>query len=517
METPVKHSLRLDRDRAGIAGLTAFIAGGLLPLAFAPFAILPLAILSPAVLFWLWQGATPRRAAWLGFLFGVGQFGVGISWVFVAINEFGGTGLLPALLLTTLFVAVLSLYPALAGYLARRLAPAIGPAAGLLLLFPAVWTLVEWLRGWLFSGFPWLSLGYSQIDGPLAGLGPILGVYGMSWVVALTAGLLAYGAFSRSRDRGDWRDVVAPAVFAGLVWGGSWWAEGIDWTHADGEPLTVSLVQGNLPQETKWEPGAIRERLDTYARLTRERLGRSDLVVWPENAITVFYHQIEAEYLTPLEREAAKADTDLILGLPVLAQDGKHYFTGMMSLGSRRDFYFKRHLVPFGEYVPFESLLRGLIGFFDVPMSSFIPGPEGQQPLAAAGNRAAVSVCYEDAFGSEIARTLHDATLLVNGSNNAWYGDSLAPHQHLQISRMRALETGRPMLRATTNGISAFADAKGRLLATSPQFETHVLTHRVQPMAGQTPYGRWHNLPILVCLFAGTAIVLAFQRSRRSA
>ncbi|SCZ51729.1 apolipoprotein N-acyltransferase [Thiohalomonas denitrificans] len=495
----------------GVAGLAAFLAGGLLPLAFAPFDILPLAVLSPAVLFWLWHDAAPRRAAGLGFLFGLGQFGIGVSWVFVAINEFGGTGMLPAALLTGLFVAALALYPALVGYLGRRLAPRSGPATALLLLWPALWTGGEWLRGWLFSGFPWLSLGYSQIDGPLAGWGPVAGVYGMSWVVAFTAGLVAWLVSVPGLQVKGAR-VVVPILLAAVFWGGAWWVDRLEWTSPEGKPLTVSLIQGNLPQETKWEPGAIRERLETYAGLTRERLGQSDLVVWPENAVTVFYHEIADQYFDPLEREAVETGTDLILGLPVLAEDGRQYFTSMMSLGSHRDFYFKQHLVPFGEYVPFESLLRGLIGFFDVPMSSFIPGPEGQQPLQVAGHRAAVSVCYEDAFGSQFARTLQNATLLVNGSNNAWYGDSLAPHQHLQISRMRALETGRPMLRATTNGISALVDARGRLLATSPQFERYVLTHRVQPMTGTTPYGLWRNLPVLIWLLAGTGIALVLSR-----
>lgn len=506
----MKPSRPPEPTRAALAGPGALLAGALLPLAFAPFDWWPLALISPALLFGLWYGASPGRAARLGFLYGLGLFGVGVSWVFVAIHEFGNTGAVAAGLLTALFVAVLSLYPALVGYLGRRLAPALSPAGALLLLWPALWTLGEWLRGALFSGFPWLSLGYSQIDGPLAGAAPVTGVYGLSWMLAFSAGGLTYLWVGR---RG-WGRRLAPVGLALLVWVAAGWAGQVAWTQPTGSPLTVSLVQGNQPQETKWDPQAMRRRLAIYADLTRERLGRSDLVVWPENAITMFFHQLERSYFRRLEAEAVEQGTDLLLGVPVLAEDGEHYFTGMVSLGSSRGFYFKRHLVPFGEYVPLESLLRGLIGFFDVPMSRFIPGPPEQAPLVAAGHKAAASICYEDAFGSEFAGALGDATLLVNGSNNAWYGDSLAPHQHLQIARMRALETGRPMLRATTNGISALIDPRGRLLATSPQFQTHVLNGTVQPMTGATPYVRWRDLPALFGMLILCTVSVVLSRRK---
>ncbi len=484
--------------------LAALLAGGALPLAFAPFGLYPLAVLSPALLFLLWLKVPPARAFRRGFLFGIGEFGVGVSWVYVAIHDFGYTAAPVAALLTLAFVAILALYPALVGWAAARLRARTGGGGRFqLLLLPALWTLGEWLRGWLFTGFPWLGLGYSQLEAPLGGLAPLLGVYGVTFAVALTAGGLVW-CWQRIEEGGLGTTPVQvgfPAVVALLGWVGAGSLQSVAWTEPAGEPLGVALVQDNLPQITKWDPEQISRRLDLYAELSLARMGRSDLVVWPENAITVFYHELKEGYFAQLAQEARASGTDLLLGVPVLHEDGRQYFTTLMSLGREQAFYTKRHLVPFGEYVPFERTLRGLIAFFDLPMSGFSPGAANQPPLAVAGQKAAISICYEDAFGEEVIQALPEATLLINGSNNAWYGDSLAPHQHLQISRMRALETGRPLLRATTTGISALVDPKGRLMATSPQFETHVLEGSVQPMAGSTPFVRWGNRPVIALLF----------------
>jgi apolipoprotein N-acyltransferase len=476
--------------------IIALLAGALLPLAFAPFGFYPLAVLSPAILFTLWREVTPGQAAWRGFAFGLGQFGVGVSWVYVAIHDFGDSPLIVAALLTLLFVSVLASIPALVGYLATRLSlgRSIDGWRLLLLWLPAWWTLGEWLRGWLFTGFPWLNLGYSMIDAPLRGYAPVLGVYGLTLVVTLSAGALGWWWLDHRRH---WQ--LALPLLA-VLWGGGALLNSIEWTTPVGEPLRVTLIQGNVPQSTKWDPEQIRHRLEVYADLTRQHLNDSDLIIWPENAITVFYHTLAEWYFDPLAEEARASNTDLILGVPEQDADGRRYYTTMMSLGSHHGFYRKRHLVPFGEFMPLEGLLRGLISFFDLPMSSFSPGSRQQPLLEAAGHKIAATVCYEDAFGEEMIDFLPEATLLVNGSNNAWYGDSLAPHQHLQISRMRALETGRPMLRATTNGISALIDYRGHLLKTSQQFQTDVSSGVVQPHSGSTPYIDFGNLPVLALL-----------------
>jgi len=478
--------------RAWRGDVLALLAGAALPFAFAPLSWFPLAVISPALLFITWLGATPRRALWRGYLFGLGQFGVGVSWVYVAIHDFGYASVPLAVFLTALFVAFIALFPALTGYFAARLFP-LPDNRKILLAFPAAWTLFEWLRGWIFTGFPWLNIGYSQIDAPLSGIAPLLGVYGVSWATVFSAALLIVLLCAEKSMK--LRALVALA----LLWGGSALLGRMEWTQPLDAPLKVSLVQGNIPQDIKWQPEQRQRTLDLYAGLTRQRWG-DDLIVWPEAALTVFYHEIAGNYLARLGDEARAQGTDLIIGLSVADLETRRYYNSMMSVGTSEGFYFKRHLVPFGDYVPFEKWLRGLIKFFDLPMSGYSPGPERQALLAAAGYKVGVSICYEDIFGEEIIEGLPEAALLVNGTNNAWYGDSLAPHQALQMSRMRALETGRAMLRATTNGISAIIDARGKILARSPQFETHVVTGEAQPRRGAAPYVRWGNYPVLALL-----------------
>ncbi len=483
----------------------ALAAGALLPAAFAPLGLWPLAVAAPAVLWLAWLDAPPGRALWRGWLFGLGLFGVGVSWVFVAIHEFGHTPAPLAAVLTFLFIAFLALFPAAQGWASARLAGA-GEArrpAVLLLAWPALWVLAEWARGRFLTGFPWLHLGYSQTDSPLAGLAPVAGVYGVSLAVALSAGLVLAGLAGRLRGR-------AWAAGLAALWLGAWLLGRIAWSGPAGEPIRVALVQGNVPQATKWAPGSVERRLRTYAALTREHWD-ADVVIWPENSLTVFYHRLAEPFFAPLVAEARAHGTELLVGLPVQEPDGR-YHSSFVHFNGGVHFYHKTHLVPFGEYVPLERWLRGLIGFFDLPMSGFSPGPADQAPLALRGRPVAVSICYEDAFGEELIRWLPRAELLVNGSNNAWYGDSLAPHQHLQISRMRALETARPLLRVTTNGISAITDARGRVLARSPQFATHVLRGEVRPHRGATPYVRAGNAPVLGLALLMLAAAAAWRR-----
>lgn len=496
-----------------MAYLIALLAGAGLPLAFAPLSLFPLAVIFPAVLFWLWLDASPKQAARLGFAFGMGLFGVGVSWVYVAIHVFGHTMAPVAAFMTLLFVAFLALLPALQGYTSARLLNAYRQHQryewfALLLILPTVWTLFEWLRGWLLTGFPWLNLGYSHIDSPLVGAAPWLGVYGMTWLSALSSGLLVLIVRQQT-----WR-IKAGAILVG-VWLGVFMLGQVAWTKPVDKPITVSIVQGNVPQITKWDPKMIQFRLDTYADLTRKHWD-SDLIFWPENSISVFYHDIKENYFAPLVAEAKASNTELIVGLPYMDLETKLYYSSLVSMGKTPGVYHKRHLVPFGEYVPLGFLIRGLVNFFNLPMSSFSAGEKQQTILRAAGQPLAPSICYEDTFGEEVIDFLPEATLLINGSNNAWYGDSLAAHQHLQIARMRTVETGRMLIRATTNGISAFVDHRGKIISKSPQFETFVLTGEVQPRSGATPYVRFGNYPVAISLLLILALLVWDSRSRQS-
>jgi apolipoprotein N-acyltransferase len=489
-----------DRSTQFLGDLAALLAGALLPLAFAPFQIFPLAIISPAILFRLWQGVSARRAFARGWLFGLGLFGVGISWVQVSIHQFGLPVLAFSVSATVLFVVILSLYPAAVGYLANRFFPG-GERLRFLLALPALWTGIEWFRGWFLTGIPWLNLGYSQIDAPLAGLAPVLGVYGVSLAVAWSAGVLGYVFTIR-------RMYLIACLLP--LWGGAWLLGQVPWTEpVAGEPLEVALIQGNVQQAIKWEPSQRQAMLEHYLSLTTPHWGK-DLIIWPETAIPEFYSET-SPYVQALKAQAKATGTDVLAGVPYL-ESREVYYNSVTSLGQGA-FYHKRHLVPLGEFMPLEPVMGKLLDFLSIPMSSFTSGSHDQPLLRAAGQAIGVSICYEDVFGEEVIDALPEAGLLVNVSNDAWFGDSLAPHQHLEIARMRALETGRYLLRATNTGISAIIDEQGKVIARSPQFESHALTAKVNAYQGITPYARWGNHAIV--LFLAILLALAYRLTTR--
>jgi apolipoprotein N-acyltransferase len=363
------------------------------------------------------------------------------------------------------------------------------------LLLAGLWALTEWLRGWLFTGFPWLALGYSQTPpSPLAGYAAVLGVYGIGFLVALMAALLA----------ADWR---RKTVWLGIIamLGGGALLRGMDWTQPSGEPLTVSLLQGNVAQGLKWAPERLSLSVDTYTRLARDN--PAALTVLPETAIPLFFDQIPRETLQTLAQHG-----DVLIGAAARHREGG-YVNGAIAITQEGvASYAKRHLVPFGEYVP-----PGFSWFFDlvrIPMSNFSAGPTVQAPLPIAGQSIAPNICYEDLFGEEILASLPAATLLINLSNTAWFGDSLAQPQHLQIARMRAMETGRMMLRATNTGITAAIAPDGRVLGQLPPFTAGALRVEAQGFSGLTPYARWGNA--LALLVALASVFPAAWRCRKS-
>lgn len=479
--------------------LLAILAGALTTLAFAPFHFWPLVLLGPGLLFLLWSREAGGGDFSTGFAYGLGLMGSGVSWLHVSIAQFGDLGWLFPLVVTVGFVVVVALYYGLLGWLVGRFAVSRGVALGLLL--PALWALVEWLRGWLLTGFPWLQLGYSQIDTPLAGYGPVLGVLGIGWLVALSAGLLLLLA---ERGRTRW---LALSVLA-LIWGGGWGLSNLSWTQARGEPLQVALVQGNIPQALKWEPEQLTPSLVLYAQQSKPHFDK-DLIVWPETAVSAFQFQVDEAFLQPLEAELKRQGGHLVFGVVQMDEARERYYNAMVALGNpQRDSYFKRHLVPFTEYLPLKSLLWPLVDLFTIPMSDFAAGTH-EQPLMQVGpHQAGLSICYEDAFGNEMIQALPQAEYLINASNDAWFGRSLAPYQHLQIARMRALETGRYLLRTTNTGISAIIGPGGELLRQAPLLTLEVLTGEIQPMSGTTPYARFGNLPLLALLLL--LLILAF-------
>ena len=490
----------------------AFGAGALVPVAFAPFGYYPLMILALVMLFLLLPGLAPAAAFRLGMSFGLGMFGAGVNWVYISIHYFGHSPLPAAIGVMLLLVAFLSLFPALLAYAYARLENRLpSQVRGLVLFLPAGWVLLEWMRSWLFTGFPWLNIGYTQVDAPLAGYSPLLGVYGVGWLVALSAGLIAWSLRMSGRRR--W---LGPVLLV-LAWFGGDLLKRIDWTEAAGAPLRVSLVQGNIPQDEKWDPQQQRLTLEKYLGLTRaewypQGRPKADLVIWPETAVPAFHHQVADEFLTPLSAEARRAGSDLLTGIPVLDREKWEYYNAVISLGAEEGAYYKHHLVPFGEYLPLRSLFGSLLQVMPLPVADFSSGGLDQPLIEAAGYPVGVSVCYEIIFGEEVITQLPQAAFLVNVSNDAWFGDSLAPHQHLEMARMRALETGRFLLRATNTGISAIIGPDGKLRERGPQFETVVVRGEIEPRNGATPYVRWGNWPVVIA----ATLVIALSLLRRA-
>lgn len=469
------------------------LAGLLMPLAFAPWSLFPLALLLPATLFACWLRAAPARAFVYGWSFGMGMFVHGVYWVYHSMHVFGHMPLPLAMALTLLLAGYFALFPALLGWLANHYWPLSEPLR-LLLVYPVLWTLLEWVRGWFLSGFPWLNLGYSQTDSWLAGLAPWVGVYGISWVVALSAGLLVLLFSGLPRLR------VGALVALAALWLTGAAAGWVEWSEPAGAPVTVSLVQGNITQSTKWQPRQQRQIINSYMEQTQQHWD-SDLIIWPETAVPAFYQSVERDFVQALERKARATKTDLLIGLPMFAGDGEHYYNSMVSIGSERGFYRKRHLVPFGEFVPLRDWLQDMLDVLRVPMAAFSAGEMQQAPLRVAGYDAAISICYEIAFGEEVIMSLPQANFLVNVSNNAWFGDSSAPHQQLQMARMRAQESGRYVVSATNDGMTAIVDHRGRVVQVAPQFQALVLSGTVEPRKGATPYVRSGNYPVIIALW----------------
>jgi len=484
----------------------AILAGVLLVAGFAPFDFPLAAYLALLGLLWLLQDITARQALWRGFLFGLGMFGAGVSWVIISIHEFGHTPIPLALFLTILLVAYLAFFPALFAWFVVRFRLIEKP---LLFLFmvPAMWTLTEWIRGTLMTGFPWLNIGYSQIDTWLAAYAPVVGVYGIGFLMMLSVS--AIYLISRCKK--------TSLLLVALIWGAGWSLQTIEWATPAGKPLNVTLLQGNISQLNKFAPENRARIMSLYEQLTLENLD-SDLIVWPETAVPAFYHRVADNYISDILVETRKAGTELLIGVPIKQEtedsERPHYYNSAVALGGEFGVYSKRHLVPFGEVVPFGNLLRAIGGIFNVPLSDFSTGGI-QPPLNIAGQKAAISICYEIVFGEELAQTAGDSTLLINISNDAWFGDSLAPPQHFSMARMRVRETARPLLRATNTGITAFVDHRAVVTNIAPSFSVQALKGQIQPMQGETFYVRFGNGVILfivsLILILGAVILRRHQ------
>lgn len=478
--------------------LIALVAGGIMPLAFAPFGFFPMSIISMAILFYLCLELSPKRSFKIGLTYGLGYFGVGISWLQISIHQFGLPVLAFSVSMMILFVLLIALFPALTTYFTARFFDQ-NHKQKLLIIYPAFWVIFEWVRSWLFTGFPWLTVGYSQIDSPLLGFGSIAGVYGISLIVAIIAGAFVLLWLEKRSALILFISIVLPIFI------GSFLLKNIDWTIEKNDQINVAMVQANVPQKLKWLPEQKQITLDLYTKLSEPYWDKSDLIIWPETALPAFMHDIP-QFIDTLSQHAKNSSTDIMFGMPVLDPKTRKYYNGMVSLGDDVNIYHKQHLVPFGEYLPLKKLIDPILKFLNIPMSNFSKGDAKKTLIKTSKYLIGISVCYEDVFGEEVIRGLPEADFLVNVSNDAWFGDSFAPHQHLEMARMRAFENGRYMVRSTNTGVSAIIDQKGKIIKQAPQFEVATLSANIRAFSGSTPYARIGNMPIIIFCF----VMIAF-------
>ncbi len=485
--------LLLPADRPRISQLIFFVLGCLTTLAFAPFGW---SLLVPIVMLpflYVCLTNSPRDSAKHGFWFGFGMFLTGTYWIYISVVVFGGAPVWIALFLMISLVLIMSMYFWITGWLISRLAG--GEPWYLLLVAPAAWVFVEWARGWLFTGFPWMALGYSQVDSALAGWAPVIGVYGVSTLVVLSSAAVLVAIMRRGRQQIIAVTLVLLPGLLGAV------LKTVEWTEPDGAPITATIIQGGISQDRKWLPEQFRPTLEYYQAETR-KVPNSDLVVWPEVAIPAVSDRVEG-YIQALEADARVTGQTILFG--ILERQTERTIEPMVYNaifavdGTKRQSYRKRHLVPFGEYFPVPASVREWMRMMSLPNRDLSSGDDEQPLLETLGGvKLSAAICYEDAYGAEQLYALPDAGILINVSNDAWFGDSIAPHQHLQIARMRSLESGRYTIRSTNTGISAFIGPKGKVHEFGNQFVPVIMTRDVQPMKGGTPYSVIGNWLILI-------------------
>jgi len=472
--------------------LLPYLLGALAVLGFAPFYLFPATLVSLIGFIYYWlQTKKPKAAFWFGIQYGLGLFIIGIYWIYISLHDFGGMPWWFAGFCTFCLCAFMALFIGLVAWLAKK----IGSP---LLSLPILWGLSDWVRSWIFTGFPWLTLGYSQVpNSPLAGYMPIVGVYGVSVIAVFFAALVAYW-FTKPSLHYKRNSIIAIVliIVAGNV------LKIVPWTSPTGKPISVALLQGNIAQDIKWSPDSALGTIKQYIAMAQS--SKATLIVLPETALPVIATQLDQGVKDALAAHAKSNNGDLIVGMVEYNEATEEYFNSALTYGSNpTQSYKKNHLVPFGEFIPLKQVFGWIYrDWLSIPLSDLSRGGTHQKPMQLSKQKIAVNICYEDVFGEEIIRQLPEATLLVNISNDAWYGKSFAAEQHMQFSQARALETGRMMLRATNTGATAIIDPQGYVLAHAPHDKKTILNGNAQGYQGSTPYVRWGNWPVLLLFLA---------------
>ena len=495
--------------------IIAFLLGAMLVFAFAPFYFWPLAIVSLSGLFILTNKQVPRQAFLTGLAFGYGVYGVGVSWVYVSLATYGGMPFWMGAIAVIGFAGILALFIAASAYLVNRFF-----AGSLrLLAWPLIWLIFEWMKSWVLTGFPWLDIGYSQTPSWLFAWAPFGGVYLVSLMVLALAALLAYAVL----DRRIWPVIASAALLAS-----SFFLNTIETVEAIGKPLIVGVVQANVDINSKWHIAQRDVLINRYRALSQQLQKdlqnkdsgkKTDLIVWPETALPLYMQQTNTDFWRSITPVGTALLTGIVDSPSLNSADhrslNESYNAAVLSCQGQTQVYRKRHLVPFGEYLPLRFLFNWVLEYLELPMSD-LSAWQGQQNLSCGEINIGLSICYEDAFANEYRQHVGDASVLVNISEDAWFGDSFAPHQRMQMAQMRARELGRPLVRSANTGPSLFIDHKGKVQVATEQFSIQSVSHEVQPHTGETIYKRFGNWSVYLC-FLLMASVLVFNRVKENA
>ena len=486
--------------------LRAFFAGVLIPFGFAPFHLPGLTILGLALLYAQLRGQTKKLSFWTGFTFGVGFFGLGITWVYVSIHEYGHLNAFISACITLLFVIYLSLYPALLTFLYSRLK--VKSALFSCFLFSALWCLSEYLRATVMGGFPWLLVGFGQIDTPLKYLLPVVGVYGVSFLTCLAATFLVNSMLINLKKRYLWTTAfVGILVIPSIL-------KHHQWTAISKTPVSVGIIQANLSMRDKWDETLFWQLLQHYKDGIDSLVGKAELVVMPESAIPLPANYV-SDFLDTIHLEAKQADSSILLGIPQPTNAGSetYYSNSIIALGAAEGRYLKQHLVPFGEFIPqpFERIIHWL----SLPPANLKPGNKKQLLIRVHNHPIATLICYELAYPQLLRNQLPEAEWIVSVSDDGWFGHSLAMYQQLQIAQVLSLQTGRYQVVANNDGLSSIIDSGGNIAASLSPFVAGILESNLYSAIGSTPWLYFGDMPALFLIIVIVILVIFLHIPRR--
>ncbi len=471
--------------------LLPLLAGLLIPFGFAPFHVPGLALLGIAILYGLVQTTTFKTAFRIGFLFGLGYLGLGVSWVYVSIHEYGHLNEIVSAFVTLVFLFFLSLYPALVSgcyaVLSKRRSKIFS-----CLLFAAIWCLAEWIRAnSIWGGFPWLLLGFGQMDTPLKYLLPLIGIYGVSFMACLASTLLATSFFPSKKSRYPWLIAIMIIMLSPLA------LKHVAWSSVDNTPISVGVVQANLSMRDKWNESLFWQMLQNYKENLEALVGKNQLVILPESAIPLPESYI-SDYLDEIHTKATSIGSAVLLGIPQVTADDSQYYNTMTSLGDAQGSYLKQHLVPFGEFIP--GSFNWFFDWFSLPKANMKAGNKKQTLIQVLHHPIATLICYELAYPQLLRAQLPEAEWIVSISDDGWFGHSFAMYQHLQMAQALSQQMARYQVVANNDGLSSVINNEGEIIASLPAFSSGRLEASIYPATGASPWVNYGDTPVLLII-----------------